>query len=70
MKIRVDRELCKGAGACVVMAPRVFRLDEEDKAVVIDRRGADDDTVWRAAEACPFDAIILEDEDTGEWLYP
>ncbi|MHB9133929.1 MAG: ferredoxin [Armatimonadota bacterium] len=70
MKIRVDRELCKGAGSCVAIAPKVFQLDDADKAVVIDLHGEDDDTIWQAAESCPFDAIILEDEDTGEWLYP
>ena len=70
MKVRVDRDLCKGAGSCVAIAPSVFQLDQGDKAVVIDHRGADDDTIWEAAEACPFDAIILEDEESGEWLYP
>ena len=70
MKVRVDRDLCKGAGSCVVLAPKVFQLDDADKAVVIDPRGENDETVWAAAESCPFDAIILEDEATGEWLYP
>jgi ferredoxin len=70
MKVRVDRELCKGAGSCVAIAPEVFQLDDDDKAVVIDMRGTTDDTIWEAAESCPFDAIILEDEESGEWLYP
>jgi len=70
MKIRVDRELCKGTGACVAIAPTVFQLDEAEKVVIIDQRGADGDTIWQAAASCPFDAIILEDEQTGEWLYP
>ncbi|HEY3376908.1 MAG TPA: ferredoxin [Armatimonadota bacterium] len=70
MKVRVDRELCKGAGSCVVIAPQVFQLDDMDKAVVIDHQGDSDATIWEAAESCPFDAIILEDESTGEWLYP
>jgi len=70
MKVRVDRELCKGAGSCVAIAPEVFGLDTDDKAVVIDMHGNTDDTIWEAAESCPFDAIILEDEETGEWLYP
>ena len=70
MKIRVDRVLCKGAGSCVVAAPGVFQMDEAEKAVVIDQHGEDDETIWEAAESCPFDAIILEDESTGEWLYP
>jgi len=70
MKVRVDRDLCKGAGSCVVLAPKVFQMDDADKAVVIDPQGESDDTIWAAAESCPFDAIILEDDKTGEWLYP
>jgi len=70
MKISVDRELCKGAGACVVNAPGVFQMDAQDKAVVIDPHGESDDAIWEAAESCPFDAIILEDEVTGDSLYP
>ena len=59
-----------GRGACVANAPKVFQLDNEEKAVVIDAHGASDDDIWQAAESCPFDAIILEDEATGEPLYP
>jgi ferredoxin len=70
MKVSVDRELCKGAGSCVVLAPKVFRMDDEDRAVVIDQHGEPDDIIWAAAESCPFDAVILEDENTGESLYP
>lgn len=70
MKVRVDRELCKGAGSCAVIAPGVFKMDEADKAVVIDHHGESDEIIWQAAESCPFDAVILEDEESGEWLYP
>jgi ferredoxin len=70
MKVRVDRELCKGAGSCVAIAGKVFQLDAEDKAVVIDAHGEAEAVIWQAAESCPFDAVILEDEATGEWLYP
>jgi ferredoxin len=67
MKIRVDRELCQGAANCVVTAPKVFKLDNENKAVVI---GSDmEDIVMEAAESCPFNAIIVED-DKGEQIYP
>ncbi len=70
MNIRVDRLLCKGAGSCVVFAPKTFQMDTQDKAIVLDPHGEPDEVIWEAAESCPFDAIILEDEDTGEWLYP
>lgn len=44
-------------------------MDKENKAIVLDPKGADDDTVLNAAEACPTQAIVLED-DTGNQIYP
>ena len=69
MKIRVDRELCIGVSNCVALAPAVFQLDDENKAVVLDPSSADDQTIMEAAESCPQNAIILDD-DEGHQLYP
>ena len=69
MKVRVDRELCIGAGNCVAAAPTVFKLDKNNKAVVLKPESVDDDTLMNAAESCPVDAIIIEDND-GNQLYP
>ena len=69
MKVRVDRDLCIGVGNCVAYAPTVFALDEENKAVVLDPASVDDDTLLEAAESCPENAIIVED-DEGRQLYP
>jgi ferredoxin len=69
MKVRVDRDLCIGVGNCVACAPTVFALDEERKAVVLDPSSVDDDTLLGAAESCPENAIIVED-DEGRQLHP
>ena len=69
MKVRVDRALCIGVGNCVALAPTVFALDQENKAVVVDPSSVDDDTLLEAAESCPENAIIVED-DKGNQLYP
>ena len=69
MKVRVDRDLCLGAGNCVAIAPTVFEFDAERKAIVLDPSSVDDDTLMEAAESCPFDAIIVED-DRGRQVYP
>ena len=69
MKVRVDRELCIGVGNCVAIAPTVFELDDENKAVVADPGSVDKQTLMEAAESCPQDAIIIED-DEGNQLYP
>ena len=36
MKVRIDREKCTGVASCVFIAPTVFHMDEERKAVVDD----------------------------------
>ena len=69
MKVRVDRDLCIGVGNCVAYAPTVFKLDDENKAVVLDPSSVDDETLLEAAESCPENAIIVED-DEGNQLYP
>ncbi len=70
MKVEVKRDLCIGAGTCIDVAPEVFDFDGEEIAIVVDEHGADDETLWEAAESCPVDAVFLYDEETGEQLYP
>lgn len=69
MRIRIDREKCVSSGNCVVTAPTAFLLDPEQKARLIDPDSVDDDVLFLAAEMCPTEAIVLED-DEGEQLYP
>ena len=70
MKITVDRELCRGHRNCVALAPDVFDLDEQFKAVVIDPKGDSDEEILKAARSCPTKAIILGDEKTGIKIFP
>ncbi len=69
MKVRVDRDLCIGLGNCVAYASTVFALDEQNKATVINPESVDDKTLLEAAESCPVNAIIIED-DEGHQIYP
>ncbi len=69
MKIVVDREKCIGAASCIAVAPDVFELDDENKAVVKNAKGADDQTILDAAKSCPTEAIIVYD-DNGTQIYP
>ena len=69
MKVRIDRNLCIGLGNCVAVAPTVFKLDKSYKAVVIKQESVDEDTLMSAAESCPENAVIIEDDD-GNQLYP
>jgi len=69
VKVRIDRDLCLGVGNCVAIAPTVFKLDNENKAVVLTPSSVDNDKLLEAAESCPENAIIIEDDD-GRQLYP
>ncbi|RJO59817.1 ferredoxin [Candidatus Parcubacteria bacterium] len=67
--ITVDREKCISAATCVAVAPEVFELDGEGKAVVKNATGNDDATIIEAAKSCPTQAIIVISED-GKQLVP
>ncbi len=68
-RIYVNRELCIGAASCIAVAPGVFQLDSENKAIVSNENGADQETILLAAQSCPTRAIILYDEKGGQ-IYP
>ena len=79
VRLRIDHESCMGVGSCVKLAPRVFKIDEANlkssfisyaPLIVLDEKGASNNTLFRAAESCPYKAIILEDEATGEQIFP
>mgnify|MGYP006294785897 CR=1 FL=1 len=69
MRAKVDRDLCIGSAMCVATAPDVFELDDEGLSRVVDEGAADEDTLRQAAEGCPVQAVILED-DEGNQIYP
>lgn len=68
-KIVIDRDLCIGAGTCVVLAPQTFEMDDENIAVLIDEKGNTAEEILMGAESCPTKAILLYGED-DEQIYP
>jgi ferredoxin len=68
IRVRVSRDRCIGAGNCVGIAPRVFRLDVDRKAEVVDPAGASEAEILDAVEACPTAAILLLEgrDDRGD----
>jgi ferredoxin len=68
-RIVVDKQACIGARSCVVVAPGVFQMDDDNIAYVTDPDGEDEDTVLLAAQSCPVLAIYLYDED-GTQIFP
>jgi ferredoxin len=69
VKIRIERSLCTAQlKNCVLIAPTVFELDAEGKAVVKDSTGASEGQIMRAALACQQRAVIVtEDDDQPIW---
>ncbi len=63
------RGLCIGVGNCVAVAPTVFVLDAENKAVVIDASTVNQDKLVEAAESCPVNAITIKDDQLNP-IYP
>lgn len=69
MKIEVKRDICIGAATCTAIAPDVFELDDEMKAVVKNPQGASDEIILEAARSCPTLAIYVYD-DAGKQIFP
>ena len=62
MRIEVDREVCCGAGNCVLTVPEIFDQDDRDGLVVLRRSEPPDELAGRvqvAVDLCPSGAISL-----------
>lgn len=68
---KVLRDKCIGAASCVAVAPKTFKLDDQNKAVVIRQTGDPDtdDAILLAAQSCPTAAIEVFDKD-GKKIWP
>lgn len=58
-RVHVERELCIGAAECVKIAPAVFRLDDDDLAVVIDQHAGTETELEEAERRCPAGAVFV-----------
>ena len=66
----VDRQVCVGNAMCEAIAPKVFRLDENRQSEAVDPAGDTEAKILEAAENCPVSAIVVEDAESGERLFP
>ena len=58
--ISIDASLCSGFGACVDLAPDLFRLDRGGVAGIVTAETSDSKAL-DAADACPMGAILVEE---------
>ncbi len=68
IRIEVEYDTCIGSGDCVDTAAKVFALDENDKAIVLDPDAESVDLIVEAASNCPIAAIFVVGEEGA--LYP
>lgn len=70
VKVWVDHQVCVGNAMCETFAPKVFQLDDNRQSKVVDPDGNSVEEILEAAENCPVSAIVVEDAETGERLFP
>lgn len=74
LHVDVDESLCIACCSCETIAPDVFVINKNSKmnpkSSVINQKGAGVNKIMNAAETCPTKAIIVENKDTKEKLYP
>ena len=74
LSVTVDESLCIACCSCETIAPNVFEIDKNSrmnpKSSVINQKGAGINKIMNAAETCPTKAIIVENLDTKEKLFP
>ena len=63
-KVRVDEDLCIGAGQCVLVAPQIFDQDDRGLVILLDASPppALHEAARKAARLCPAKAITIEEE--------
>jgi ferredoxin len=64
IKITVDKNKCIGSASCVVLGPQFFDLDADGKSEplneIVDIEGKELETLKKAVNACPVNAISIE----------
>jgi len=79
IKVEIDKDSCMGVGSCVSIAPQVFKIDESNlkssfipyaPLKLLDEHGASNQTIFEAAQSCPYKAIIVKNKEDNERIYP
>ena len=64
MKIKINKIDCKGCGACAAVAPELFEIDDEGKAILLKKENLTDEDkekIAEAADTCPVQAISVKE---------
>lgn len=63
MKVTVDTDVCEAHGECVIAAPEIFELGDDDEVVTVLQEEPGEELRDKAEEAvkvCPVAAITVE----------
>ena len=69
-KVKVIRNTCIAAASCVAISPQTFELDDAQKAKVLAGSTDTPENILMAAQSCPTKAIVIEDMETGQQIWP
>ena len=60
--VHADRDVCIGAGMCVLTAGAVFDQDDDGIVVLLDEHPSDEAAVREAVANCPSGALSLTED--------
>lgn len=69
LTVTIDLDLCIGAASCVAVAPTVYELNADGKAILTDVDSVDEETLLNSAKSCPVNAVIIKDKE-GKVIWP
>jgi ferredoxin len=70
-RVVVIKDKCIGAASCVAVAPKAFKLNDQQIAEVLPTITQDtDENLLLSAQSCPTLAIEVYDTATGEKVWP
>jgi ferredoxin len=66
-RVRVNPITCEAHGLCAELLPELIRLDDWGYPIVDESEVPRDliGLAWRAVDACPTLALLLEDDESG-----
>jgi len=71
-KVKLLRDKCISAASCVGIAPKTYKLDDQNLVALVDGEEGGDtpENVLLGAQSCPTNAIEVYDAESGEKLWP
>jgi ferredoxin len=70
VRIELDTGKCQSYGKCLALAPNLFAWDRSRKVRINDPQAATPALALKAAKNCPYRAIAVIDDTTGERIFP